>query len=338
MNYFMHHIVILSLLAQHRLSALYRITEPVVNLLARPGILYNKSAPASPLDTPHLSSQLLYNEPVTIIKTTNGWSLVEAPFHRILEGSKLIPLRGWIEAKQLFPDRTTPTTIELICIKPLTPLFRKIETNPDKFEKINTLPYDSRLSGIQKESSWWKVQLVDQSIGYVPAPSVTITKKLSIEAIRKSIIADARQFLGTPYCWGGTSAFNPSLDSQLTGMDCSGLTHRVYKRHNILIPRNSRAQFFIAKPISPADLKAGDLLFLAYPAGSGRISHVMLYTGEDTFIESWMERISETVLNVQPLHEISTKERLGKSIHEIAQGERCGWYTCYGGSILDTIK
>lgn len=315
------------------IAAHYRVATPVTNLLAIPGITYTQKAPAGPVDTPHLSSQLIYNEPITIIKSRNGWSLVEAPFHRVLEGSQLIPLRGWIDQGHIAPDMTD-TSLELICIKPLTPLFRKIAHNPDKFEQIATLPYESRLAGIQKESSWWKIYLVDKSIGYVPAPSVTQKTTYTVDEIRKYVVDDARQFLGSPYCWGGTSAFNPSLTDQITGMDCSGLTHRVYKRCNILIPRNSRAQFFTVKPIPPAELQKGDLLFLAYPAGSNRIVHVMLYTGEDTFIESWMERISETILNVQPLHEISSTERLGKPIKEIQQGEVCGWYSCFGGSVL----
>jgi cell wall-associated NlpC family hydrolase len=320
------------------LRTTHRINSPVANLLAQPNIHYTKMAPVSALDVPQLSSQLIYNEPVSLIKTQGNWALVTSPTTQVMIDQHLQPLRGWIEKNQLYPQAPAATTAhtELICTAPLTPIFRKTGHNPHQLAHLFTVPYETRLYGIERESSWWRVSLLDGTTAYVPAPSITLSREVPTNnaQIRTQIVAHARQLLGSPYCWGGTSAYNPSCTDQLTGFDCSGLTERLYKACNILIPRNSRSQFLVARPKEPAALEAGDVLFLAYPAHSTRIVHVLLYTGNDTFIEAWMERLPDNIMNVQPLHEVATRDRFGKSIHEMAQGETCGYYTCFGGTFL----
>ncbi|HSK13663.1 MAG TPA: NlpC/P60 family protein, partial [Phnomibacter sp.] len=49
----------------------------------------------------------------------------------------------------------------------------------------------------------------------------------------EAIIHYARQFLGTPYLWGGRSRY---------GMDCSGLTQTVYMLSGLFLPRDSGPQ------------------------------------------------------------------------------------------------
>ena len=80
--------------------------------------------------------------------------------------------------------------------------------------------------------------------------------------------------LGSPYVWG---AEGPAT------FDCSGLTSFAYAAAGVTIPRVSRAQFAAyagMRPVDPAHLVAGDLVFFADNPGSpSTIHHVGVYIG-----------------------------------------------------------
>jgi hypothetical protein len=85
------------------------------------------------------------------------------------------------------------------------------------------------------------------------------------------LIATAEAFLGVPYLWGGTSAH---------GIDCSGLTQRVYLLNGVGLDRDADQQALGGRPVEVA--RPGDLFFF----GKDRVTHTAIATGERTFIHA----------------------------------------------------
>ncbi len=106
------------------------------------------------------------------------------------------------------------------------------------------------------------------------APQGTNNAELT-SATRTAIVAYAKQFLGNPYVYGGTSLTN--------GADCSGFTMRIFEHFGIDTGRSSRDQAAKAKTISINDIQPGDLLF--YASGD-YINHVALYIGGGQIIHA----------------------------------------------------
>lgn len=81
----------------------------------------------------------------------------------------------------------------------------------------------------------------------------------------QQIIANARQYIGTPYRYGGRST---------RGFDCSGFTSYVYKNLNISLNRSSRTQYEEGISVDRDNMKVGDLVFFAGRNAGGGVGHV----------------------------------------------------------------
>jgi cell wall-associated NlpC family hydrolase len=89
----------------------------------------------------------------------------------------------------------------------------------------------------------------------------------------------ASVWLGTPYRYGGTDE---------RGLDCSALVQIVMGDLGVDVPRTTRDQQDLGRPIDPRDLRAGDLLF--FRLDSSRVNHVGLALGRDRFIHASTSR------------------------------------------------
>jgi cell wall-associated NlpC family hydrolase len=85
----------------------------------------------------------------------------------------------------------------------------------------------------------------------------------------------AAQYLGTPYRFGGEDA---------SGIDCSSFVQKVFREHQIDLPRTAREQSRVGSEVAAGDLRKGDLVFFhtyaSYP------SHVGIYLGEGKMIHA----------------------------------------------------
>ena len=84
-----------------------------------------------------------------------------------------------------------------------------------------------------------------------------------------SVVSYAKQFVGNPYVWGGTSL--------TSGADCSGFVQSVYANFGVSLPRTSYEQQNAGYEVSYADAQPGDLIcyggHVAIYMGNGQIVH-----------------------------------------------------------------
>ena len=102
---------------------------------------------------------------------------------------------------------------------------------------------------------------------------------------RDAIVAYAKQFLGNPYKYGGTSITD--------GCDCSGFTMQVYSKFGYSIGRDARTQSNASgNAIDESSLRKGDLIFYA---SDDTINHVGIYIGDGKIIHSSNSRTGITI-------------------------------------------
>jgi cell wall-associated NlpC family hydrolase len=94
----------------------------------------------------------------------------------------------------------------------------------------------------------------------------------------RQIVAAAKQYLGTPYVYGGTSS---------SGVDCSGLVQLAAKASGIDIPRTTYDQINVGQAVSKNNLQEGDLVFFRGSGGSASApGHVGIYIGNGQYIQA----------------------------------------------------
>ena len=99
-----------------------------------------------------------------------------------------------------------------------------------------------------------------------------------------NIIATAKQFLGFPYMWGGTS---------IKAMDCSGFTKTVFYLNGVILERDASQQALTGDDVDISagfdNLTKGDLLFFGTKATAERgerVTHVGIYIANGEFIHA----------------------------------------------------
>lgn len=107
--------------------------------------------------------------------------------------------------------------------------------------------------------------------------SIAKQKRYGESYLRDALVETARDFIGVPYLWGGSS-----LEK---GFDCSSLTMTIYQLNGMNLPRHSRTQYDAGTPVSRSQLQKGDLVFFANNSKT-KVSHVGIYAGDGKFIHA----------------------------------------------------
>lgn len=120
----------------------------------------------------------------------------------------------------------------------------------------------------------------DQSDGQTDgqaAPPPVVQDPPPASGSAQDAIDFARAQLGEPYVWGASGP---------DAWDCSGLTMRSWEAGGISLPHYSVAQYEQSTPISPSDLRPGDLVFWGESNDPNSIYHVAMYLGDGQIIQA----------------------------------------------------
>ncbi len=162
----------------------------------------------------------------------------------------------------------------------------RAEANTDA-EIITSIPNGEELEVVESEGDWIRVYLDDEEV-FVAAEYVQVDAKLDtaitmtellygqgVSDVRVDLCQYAKEFLGNPYVWGGTSLTN--------GADCSGYVLSIFKKYGVTLPHSSRAQANYGTTIKLSEAQPGDLIFY----GKGQtINHVAIYIGNGQVIHA----------------------------------------------------
>ena len=128
-------------------------------------------------------------------------------------------------------------------------------------------------SKIELEKPQTISELVRYSVGKHPIPKKIASDKFDKKLVQR-LIEIAKQYLGTPYRFGGTSRY---------GIDCSGFTMKVFDKLGIKLPRTASEQAHVGK--LAINLKPGDLLFFK-TYRKHHPGHVGIYIGHGLMIDA----------------------------------------------------
>lgn len=123
-----------------------------------------------------------------------------------------------------------------------------------------------------KTGSWYAVSYNGLS-GYMSADYVRLSTG---NDVADQIVATAKQYLGTPYVYGGYSP---------RGFDCSGFIYYLYGQYGYPLMRGATSQYNNnGVSVAKSDLRPGDLVFFSDSVDP--IGHVGMYIGDGQFIHA----------------------------------------------------
>lgn len=165
----------------------------------------------------------------------------------------------------------------------------KVREEPNTDSVVITLiPQEEELEVVEVMDNGWVKFLLDDEEAYVSGEFVDVEERLEkavtltellygqgVSDVRVDLVQYAKQFVGNPYVWGGTSLTG--------GADCSGFTLSIYKKYNVSLPHHAASQAQMGTKVSMGEIQPGDLVFYAK---NGNINHVAIYIGNGQVIHA----------------------------------------------------
>lgn len=208
---------------------------------------------SKPDDASELVDEAQHGEVMTRLGDQGEWTYVQGPDLYL----------SWIRTEHLggMGDGTAPWVIAI-------PLADVHAAPAAAAPVVDRLPAGAPLLVHERQDAWWRVRRNE----YVRVEDTVETARLPHRfPMADDLLATAESFLGVPYLWGGTSGH---------GIDCSGLTQRVYRLNGVGLDRDADQQALGGRPVDRA--RPGDLFFF----GTDRVTHTAIATGERTFIDA----------------------------------------------------
>ena len=181
------------------------------------------------------------------------------------------------------PAAVTATTETEASTTPIETVYYKVQPG-DSLENI-AITFNTSVEMLRRMNNLKSDVLNPGYTLKLSMANVDLSRGGKINRVTADILATARQYLGTPYRYGGSSP---------GGFDCSGFTKYVYSVHGYSLDRTAASQYNQGSAISKANLQIGDLVF--FKCSSSSIDHVGIYAGNNEFIHSSSPRSGGVIM------------------------------------------
>lgn len=244
------------------------------------GVIYNSVADlrSKPAYSAEMVSQVLLGMPIRVLDKSGSWLRVQTPEGYI----------GWMSGSvQRFSQQELKeymTQPKIIVTKQYALSYTKADSQS---QPVSDVVIGDVLNIKGEEQSFYKVKYPDGREAFIEKQN---TQELNnwlrgIKLNGESIVETAKQLMGVPYVWGGTSS---------KGLDCSGFTKIVYWLHGIIIARDASQQVKNGVEIDNIgnfeNAQKGDLVFFGTKATDDNpkesVVHVGIYIGNQEFIHA----------------------------------------------------
>ena len=235
------------------------------------------------------ATQVMMGTPLQVLEKKGGWTRAITPEGYI----------SWVSSGSItYMDKAEFDAYQAAKKVIVTTKYTTMYEGPsEQSQMVSDVVWGNILLDLGDAGMYWrKVSISDGRTGYIPQRDVMDFEKWldSRNPTADNIIATAKQFIGVPYMWGGTS---------IKAVDCSGFCKSTYFLNGIVLARDASQQCLtgdgvdISKYVDGgeytkealANLKKGDLIFFgtkATPEKKERITHVGMYIGDGIFIHS----------------------------------------------------
>jgi hypothetical protein len=232
-----------------------------------------------PKHSAELATQSTLGTPLKIWKRDGNWYYVQTPDEYLgwLDGGGMLPMDAgaydlWMHSKKV------------VFTKIVGHAYEEPDLHSQKISDL--LAGNLLLDGDEDQEGFTLVGFPDGRQGFVLSNDIMPYDAwiLKPSSNGENILSTAKEYLGTPYLWGGTSA---------KAFDCSGYTKTVYYLNGYILPRDASQQVHVGLDLGPEidfqNWENGDLLFFGRKATeekTERITHVSIYVGDGKMIHA----------------------------------------------------
>lgn len=218
-------------------------------------------------------------EPVLVGQQQNGWYEVE-----MSDGYRgwVAPMDLWLVARAAWEQYQQAP--QVLVTAPFTQVFKDSDFTlnmKDAKSLRTTATMCTQLRLIAQAPDSYQVLLPDGHLGYIPSTDGVVVPAFNqlILGSGEKVVALAKEFIGLPYFWGGTTPY---------GFDCSGFVQTILKMNGVHVLRDAHQQYEMGSSVDRDALQTGDLVFFStYKAGA---SHVGFYIAQGQYIHAGSSR------------------------------------------------